>query len=49
MDDDFVLRATEIDRDLLTDLRSGVAPTGDECRRGSDHCGFHNFLLRRLD
>src|SRR5215510_13540419 len=49
MDDDFVLRATEVVRGLLTHLRSGVASADEKCQSGSDHCAFHNLLLLRLD
>src|SRR5262249_57233651 len=48
MDDDFVLRAIEIVRRLLTDLPAGKASADEKCQCGSDRCGFHKFLLFRL-
>ena len=45
MHDDFVLRATEIIRGLLTDLPAGIASADEKSQSGSDHGGFHNCLL----
>src|SRR5260370_28511418 len=45
MDDDLVLRATEIVRRLLADLPAGEASAHEKCQHTNDHCGFHDSVL----
>src|SRR5216683_7396731 len=45
MDDDLVLRATEIVRRLLADLPAGEASAHEKCQHTNDYCGFHDFVL----
>src|SRR5690242_12639203 len=48
MDDDFVLRAVEVSRGALPDLRAGEGASGEKGQHGSDQCGSRAFRIVAL-